>query len=127
MAFTSKTYFCPQFNDEIYHLCIIYIHIYIVISPFNILWDYSLNFDRGNGASVIRVVPYAALHFMTYEQYRRYIIDHYPSSAAPGPVVDLLAGSLAGGTAVLSTYPLDLARTTLAYQVIASPHWIKFF
>lgn len=34
-----------------------------------------------------------------------------------GPVIDLLAGSLAGGTAVLCTYPLDLARTKLAYQV----------
>ncbi|CAF1925580.1 BnaAnng25540D [Brassica napus] len=34
-----------------------------------------------------------------------------------GPVVDLVAGSAAGGTAVLCTYPLDLARTKLAYQV----------
>lgn len=75
-----------------------------------------LGFYRGNGASVIRVVPYAALHFMTYEQYRRSIVDHYPW-AEPGAGVDLLAGSLAGGTAVLCTYPLDLARTRLAYQV----------
>lgn len=76
-----------------------------------------LGFYKGNGASVIRVVPYAALHFMTYEQYRRWISDHYPKWAPPGAVVDLLAGSLAGGTAVLCTYPLDLARTMLAYQV----------
>ncbi|KAA3477442.1 graves disease carrier protein-like [Gossypium australe] len=34
-----------------------------------------------------------------------------------GPVVDLLAGSASGGTAVLCTYPLDLARAKLAYQV----------
>ncbi|KAI5078293.1 hypothetical protein GOP47_0005964 [Adiantum capillus-veneris] len=76
-----------------------------------------LGFYRGNGASVARVVPYAALHFMTYEQYRRFIADHWPSWAPASAVVDLLAGSLAGGTAVLCTYPLDLARTTLAYQV----------
>lgn len=75
-----------------------------------------LGFYKGNGASVIRVVPYAALHFMTYEQYRRLIINHYPW-ASPGAGVDLLAGSMAGGTAVLCTYPLDLARTRLAYQV----------
>lgn len=73
-------------------------------------------FFKGNGASVIRVVPYAALHFMTYEQYRLWILDHHPS-ASPGAAVDLFAGSMAGGTAVLSTYPLDLARTKLAYQV----------
>jgi solute carrier family 25 protein 16 len=64
----------------------------------------------------MRVVPYAALHFMTYEQYRRLMIDHYPH-ISPGAYVDLLAGSMAGGTAVLCTYPLDLARTRLAYQV----------
>ncbi|XP_028807047.1 mitochondrial carrier protein CoAc1 isoform X2 [Neltuma alba] len=34
-----------------------------------------------------------------------------------GPVIDLLAGSAAGGTSTLCTYPLDLARTKLAYQV----------
>ncbi|KAL3513672.1 hypothetical protein ACH5RR_026391 [Cinchona calisaya] len=71
---------------------------------------------RGNGASVLRIVPYAALHFMTYEQYWCWILDNY-SAFGTGPIVDLLAGSAAGGTAVLCTYPLDLARTKLAYQV----------
>lgn len=32
-------------------------------------------------------------------------------------MLDLVAGSFAGGTAVLFTYPLDLVRTKLAYQV----------
>ncbi|KAI3955971.1 hypothetical protein MKW98_006331 [Papaver atlanticum] len=73
-------------------------------------------FYKGNGASVIRIVPYAALHFMTYEQYRCWILNSCPAMGT-GPVVDLLAGSAAGGTAVLFTYPLDLARTKLAYQV----------
>ncbi|KAI3878485.1 hypothetical protein MKX03_007265 [Papaver bracteatum] len=73
-------------------------------------------FYKGNGASVIRIVPYAALHFMTYEQYRCWILNNCPAMGT-GPVVDLLAGSAAGGTAVLLTYPLDLARTKLAYQV----------
>lgn len=73
-------------------------------------------FCRGNGASVIRIVPYAALHYMTYEQYRIWILNNYPNLGS-GPHIDLLAGSAAGGTAVLCTYPLDLARTKLAYQV----------
>ncbi|KAL4564779.1 hypothetical protein LXL04_028850 [Taraxacum kok-saghyz] len=75
-------------------------------------------FYKGNGASVLRIVPYAALHFMTYEQYRCWVLDNYSGSLGTGPVVDLLAGSAAGGTAVLCTYPLDLARTKLAYQVV---------
>lgn len=66
---------------------------------------------------MLRIVPYAALHYMTYEQYRCLILNNC-SALGTGPIVDLLAGSAAGGTAVLCTYPLDLARTKLAYQVI---------
>ena len=73
-------------------------------------------FTRGNGASVLRIVPYAALHYMTYEQYRCWILNNC-SLLGIGTIVDLVAGSAAGGTAVLCTYPLDLARTKLAYQV----------
>ncbi|KAH7855141.1 hypothetical protein Vadar_021681 [Vaccinium darrowii] len=78
-----------------------------------------LGFYRGNGASVARIVPYAALHYMAYEQYRRWIIQSLPNIGR-GPVLDLVAGSFAGGTAVLFTYPLDLVRTKLAYQVVGS-------
>ncbi|CAK7352694.1 unnamed protein product [Dovyalis caffra] len=78
-----------------------------------------MGFYRGNGASVARIVPYAALHYMTYEQYRRWIILSFPDIGR-GPVLDLVAGSFAGGTAVLFTYPLDLVRTKLAYQVVSS-------
>ncbi|MBA0835792.1 hypothetical protein Goarm_008051, partial [Gossypium armourianum] len=75
-----------------------------------------LGFYKGNGASVVRIIPYAALHFMTYERYRGWILDNY-SFMGSGPIIDLLAGSASGGTAVICTYPLDLARTKLAYQV----------
>lgn len=76
-----------------------------------------LGFYRGNGASIARIVPYAALHYMAYEQYRRWIILSFPN-VNRGPVLDLLAGSFAGGTAVICTYPLDLVRTKLAFQVV---------
>ncbi|XP_057493620.1 mitochondrial carrier protein CoAc2 [Actinidia eriantha] len=79
----------------------------------------ALGFYRGNGASVARIVPYAALHYMAYEQYRRWIIQNFPDIGR-GPVLDLVAGSFAGGTAVIFTYPLDLVRTKLAYQVVGS-------
>lgn len=55
---------------------------------------------------------------MAYEQYRRWIILSFPN-VNRGPVLDLLAGSFAGGTAVIFTYPLDLVRTKLAFQVKA--------
>uniref|UniRef100_A0A2P2ISW1 Grave disease carrier protein n=1 Tax=Rhizophora mucronata TaxID=61149 RepID=A0A2P2ISW1_RHIMU len=78
-----------------------------------------MGFYRGNGASIARIVPYAALHYMAYEQYRRWIILSFPDIGR-GPLLDLAAGSFAGGTAVLFTYPLDLVRTKLAYQVVSS-------
>lgn len=81
--------------------------------------DGVLGFYKGNGASVLRIVPYAALHYMAYERYRCWILNNCPSLGT-GPVVDLLAGSASGGTAVLCTYPLDLARTKLAFQVNSS-------
>nr|CAB3448617.1 unnamed protein product [Digitaria exilis] len=76
----------------------------------------NLSDRRGNGASVARIVPYAALHYMAYEEYRRWIILGFPN-VEQGPVLDLVAGSIAGGTAVICTYPLDLVRTKLAYQM----------
>ncbi len=74
---------------------------------------------RGNGASVLRIVPYAAIHFTAYESYRKAIIHmvtQASSSKPVSPVIDLLAGSSAGASAVMITYPLDLVRTRLAYQ-----------
>lgn len=74
---------------------------------------------RGNGASVLRIVPYAAIHFTAYESYRKAIAHvgaETRGSKPVSPVIDLLAGSAAGATAVLITYPLDLVRTRLAFQ-----------
>jgi hypothetical protein len=83
----------------------------------------NLLFFRGNGASVTRIIPYAALHYSTYEHYRSAIIStlntsSHPVSVTRPPVwIDLLAGSCSGATAVAITYPLDLVRTRLAWQL----------
>ena len=74
---------------------------------------------RGNGASVLRIVPYASFHFGAYEYFRRHLVDAGFAGASPAsvpPFVDLLAGSTAGASAVLLTYPLDLVRTRLAFH-----------
>ncbi|KAK9077712.1 hypothetical protein SSX86_006049 [Deinandra increscens subsp. villosa] len=74
-------------------------------------------FYKGNGASVVRIIPYSSLYFMTYERYKCWILDNH-TVFGTGAMVDLLAGSAAGGTAILCTYPLDLARTKLAHEVV---------
>jgi len=64
---------------------------------------------RGNGASVLRIVPYSALHFSAYESYRQSLARVFARHAGVAedayhvvPAVDLLAGSAAGATAVLA-------------------------
>jgi len=80
---------------------------------------------KGNTATVARVFPYASIQFMAYEQYKKMIIPNKPlPSGDPSqhprrvnPLLHLLCGSLAGTTAVMFTYPLDLMRARLASQV----------
>lgn len=73
---------------------------------------------KGNGASVLRIIPYSAIHFGLYEHFRRSFVgmvygNHVPDSIST--LIDLLAGSCSGATAVILTYPLDIVRTRLAY------------
>lgn len=64
-------------------------------------------------------MPYSALYMSSYERYRRVLVDvrfmaTHEHNGRVSPVVDLVAGSAAGATAVVATYPLDLVRTRLA-------------
>lgn len=69
---------------------------------------------KGNGAQMVRIFPYAAIQFTSFEMYKSL------SSVALGPkshVAKFLSGSMAGVTAVTLTYPLDMVRARLAFQV----------
>ena len=81
---------------------------------------------RGNSATLFRIFPYAAIQYMSFEQYRRWLAPTSndltsPNTNAPS-YIKLIAGSMAGATSVICTYPLDLMRTRLAYQVSIAPH-----
>lgn len=69
---------------------------------------------KGNGAMMVRVFPYAAIQFMSYEQYKRLLRPYFSQNTHSSK---LLAGSLTGVTAVTFTYPLDMVRARMAYQV----------
>ncbi|KAK9868547.1 hypothetical protein WJX84_004316 [Apatococcus fuscideae] len=83
-----------------------------------------IGFFKGNGASVLRIVPYAALNFTAYEHIREVLVDRllpaesnsHPSSLRVPPWLDLVAGSAAGAASTCATYPLDFVRTRLAFQ-----------
>ncbi|GAB5578422.1 mitochondrial coenzyme A transporter SLC25A42 isoform X1 [Prionailurus iriomotensis] len=73
-----------------------------------------LGLYKGNGAMMIRIFPYGAIQFMAFEHYKTVITTKLGVS---GHVHRLMAGSMAGMTAVICTYPLDMVRVRLAFQV----------
>eukprot|EP00064_Thunnus_orientalis_P003173 superscaffoldBa00000251_g3182 len=70
---------------------------------------------RGNSATMVRVIPYAAIQFCAHEQYKGLLGGYYgfQGKALP-PLPRLLAGSMAGTTAAMLTYPLDMVRARMA-------------
>ncbi|CAG0884129.1 unnamed protein product [Cyprideis torosa] len=71
------------------------------------------NFYKGNGAQMVRVFPYSALQFLSYEFYKKV----YAETLGTGShIARFLSGSSAGVTAVTLTYPLDVVRARLAFQ-----------
>ncbi|KAI9724752.1 MAG: hypothetical protein M1812_000027 [Candelaria pacifica] len=71
-------------------------------------------FMRGNGTNCIRIVPYSAVQFGSYNFYKRFV------ESSPGadltPIRRLVCGGAAGITSVACTYPLDIVRTRLSIQ-----------
>ncbi|KAI1466059.1 mitochondrial carrier [Daldinia caldariorum] len=72
-------------------------------------------FMAGNGTNCIRIVPYSAVQFGSYNLYKRHFFEKYPN-APLSPLQRLLCGGIAGITSVFFTYPLDIVRTRLSIQ-----------
>lgn len=62
----------------------------------------------------MRVVPYMAITFVGFEEYRGVVREAMPGARVE--LVNLMSGSAAGLTAVLATFPLDVVRARLALQ-----------
>lgn len=73
-----------------------------------------LGLYKGNGAMMVRIFPYGAIQFMAFENYKKWLSKRLGIS---GHIHRLMAGSMAGMTAVICTYPLDVIRARLAFQV----------
>lgn len=73
-------------------------------------------FMRGNGTNCIRIVPYSAVQFGSYNFYKRFFEAYPGADLKNSPGKRLVCGGLAGITSVTFTYPLDIVRTRLSIQ-----------
>ncbi|KAJ2782074.1 hypothetical protein H4R18_002494 [Coemansia javaensis] len=69
---------------------------------------------RGNGTNIVRIVPYSAVQFATYEQLKRALMEEGRTELDTKR--RLLAGAGAGIASVAATYPLDIVRTRISVQ-----------
>jgi solute carrier family 25 phosphate transporter 23/24/25/41 len=76
-------------------------------------------FMRGNGINCLRIVPYSAVQFTTYEQLKKWFTQH--GTKELDTPTRLVSGALAGITSVCSTYPLDLVRSRLSIATASLP------
>ncbi|RWS29538.1 solute carrier protein-like protein [Leptotrombidium deliense] len=72
---------------------------------------------RGNGAQMVRIFPYAAVQFLSFEVYKKFTTKSFGSNSSANHGLKFLSGSMAGVTAAVTTYPLDLVRARLAFRV----------
>lgn len=72
---------------------------------------------KGNGAQMVRIFPYAATQFTSFEIYKKYLGRVFSARLLDQHADKFVAGAGAGLTAVTLTYPLDTIRARLAFQV----------
>ncbi len=68
---------------------------------------------KGNSAAVIRVFPFSAIEFYSFEFYKNFFIRGN-AERQNNFYYTLLCGALTGLNAITLTFPLDVARTRLA-------------
>ncbi|KAG2234845.1 mitochondrial carrier domain-containing protein [Thamnidium elegans] len=72
---------------------------------------------HGFRATILRDVPYSALQFAFYEQFKKFAKTNLVEPGQKLPLgIDLLTGSFAGGIAGAVTTPLDVVKTLLQTQ-----------
>lgn len=69
---------------------------------------------RGNSATMVRILPYAALQYCSHEQFKKLLQVDTNERKKNRKARSFLAGSMAGLVSSFCTYPLDLARARMA-------------
>jgi len=68
-------------------------------------------FWKGNGIACIRLFPYNAIQFASFNKVKSIFAD--PRTGRMSPLHNLVAGSMGGIAATVATYPTDMVKTRL--------------
>jgi hypothetical protein len=83
-------------------------------------------FWKGNGTSVLHRFPYSAINFAVYEKSNVAFSAALSDAGEHGSAAArFLSGAVAGSSAVVACYPLDLIRTRLTTQQPQTQHAYK--
>ena len=79
------------------------------------------NLWKGHSANVVRVAPYAGLHYAIHDHLES-LLKHgnYGRISRDDTFVQLISGSMAGAGATAITYPLDVLRVRIAFAPVKS-------
>ncbi|KAJ3275570.1 hypothetical protein HDV01_007573 [Terramyces sp. JEL0728] len=78
----------------------------------------SIALFRGHSATLMRIFPYSGIKFMVYEQCKRILI---PTKEYNSGLRNFVAGSIAGCIASAISYPFDVIRVRLAFEIKSNP------
>lgn len=82
-----------------------------------------LSLWKGNGTSVLHRFPFSAINFYVYENVLDALHKRRGENEDPPPLVRMVAGGLAGCSACVACYPLDLVRTRLTTELPGNEHY----
>jgi hypothetical protein len=74
---------------------------------------------KGNSASILRIFPFSAIEFFSFEFFKNKIIRGHENRQSSLKYT-MICGALSGLTAITMTFPLDVARTRLAVDTANS-------
>lgn len=73
--------------------------------------DGKSGFWKGNGLNLLRTAPYKAVNFFSYDMYRKLLLRLSGNQNKPNRAERFVAGAMAGVTATVTCFPLDVMRT----------------
>jgi solute carrier family 25 protein 16 len=78
-------------------------------------------FYRGFSVTLLGMIPYAGVSFLTYGTLKRHLPDHFPVMKKYKTISDLSCGAVAGAVSQTASYPFEVIRRRMQVGGIKAP------